>query len=311
MSFSMRSFSRVVGEIAPIIGVLMAALAMGGCSAVRLGYNTSPTLVYWWLDSYFDFDSDQSARVRDDLQSVQEWHRKNELPLLEKKLKELQTMAPKAVTTEQVCRLVEELQTRVQVTMEHITPTIASIAPTLQPAQLEHMIEEFERRDRKWRDVWIEGTPAERSERRIKQIAERAESFYGTLEPAQLAVVRTHIASSSFDGPRQFREMQRRHQDALQVLRKIRSGEIRAAQAQAELRGLLDRTLKAPAPAYRRYMEQLTNESCAAMAALHNSSTPQQRTRLLETLQGYEGDIRALVSQRPDDIPKDQAPTPF
>jgi hypothetical protein len=307
----MRSFSRFVGESAPIIGVLLAALAMGGCSAVRLGYNSGPTLAYWWLDSYFDFDTDQSLRVRNDLQSVQDWHRKNELPLLEKKLKELQTMAPNPVTTEQVCRLVEELQTRLQVTLERMTPTIATIAPTLQITQLEHMVEEFDRRDRKWKEVWIEGTPAERSERRVKQISERAESFYGTLEPAQLAIVRTHIASSSFDGPRQFREKQRRHQDALQVLRKIRSGEIRAAQAQTELRGLLDRTLKAPAPAYRRYMEQLTSESCAAMAALHNSSTPQQRTRLLETLKGYEGDARALASQRPDDIPKDQSPTPF
>jgi len=74
---------------------------------------------------------------------------------------------------------------------------------------------------------------------------------------------------------------------------------------------LLDRTLKAPAADYRRYMEQLTNESCAAMAALHNSSTPQQRTRLLDTLKGYEGDARALADQRPDDIPKNQAPTPF
>jgi hypothetical protein len=311
MSLSMRSFSRFVGESAPIIGVLLAALAMGGCSAVRLGYNSGPTLAYWWLDSYFDFDTDQSLRVRNDLQSVQDWHRKNELPLLEKKLKELQTMAPNPVTTEQVCRLVEELQTRLQVTLERMTPTIATIAPTLQITQLEHMVEEFDRRDRKWKEVWIEGTPAERSERRVKQISERAESFYGTLEPAQLAIVRTHIASSSFDGPRQFREKQRRHQDALQVLRKIRSGEIRAAQAQTELRGLLDRTLKAPAPAYRRYMEQLTSESCAAMAALHNSSTPQQRTRLLETLKGYEGDARALASQRPDDIPKDQSPTPF
>lgn len=311
MSLSMRPFSRFIGELAPIIGVLLTALALGGCSAARLGYNTGPTLVYWWLDSYFDFDTDQSVRVRDDLQAAQDWHRQNELPLLAKKLNELQAMAPKTVTTEQVCRLVDELQTRLQVTLERITPTIATIAPTLQNAQLEHMAEEFVRRDRKWREEWMDGTLAERSERRVKQIIDRAESFYGRLEPAQLAIVRTHIANSSFDGPRQFREMQRRHEDALQVLRKIRSGEVNAAQAQTELRGLLERTLKAPAPAYRGYMEQLTNESCAAMAALHNSSTPQQRTRLIDTLKGYEGDARALAGQRSDDNSKDQAPSSF
>ena len=57
----------------------------------------------------------------------------------------------------------------------------------------------------------------------------------------------------------------------------------------------------------------LSPEGWASIAGL-SATTGLHRTtvrRLLETLQGYEGDIRALVSQRPDDIPKDQAPTPF
>ena len=311
MSLSLRFLPRLIGKSVPIIGVLLVALAIGGCSAVRLGYNTSPALVYWWLDSYFDFDSEQSIRIRNDMQATQDWHRKDELPLLAQKLKELQAMAPKPVTADQVCRIVEALQTRVQVTLERVTPSIAAIAPTLQPAQLENMAKEFERRDRKWREEWLDGTVAERAERRLKQIVERAESFYGTLEPNQLTALRGYIASSSFDGPRQFREMQRRHEDALLILRKIRSGDSNAAQAQAEIKTLLQRTLRAPAPAYRRYIEQLTDESCAAMEALHNSSTPKQRAQLLDTLKGYESDARALISQRTDDIPGLQTPTPF
>ncbi len=306
MSLSPRPVLRSIVNSVPIIGVLLLTLALGGCSAVRLGYNNGPTLAYWWLDSYFDFDGEQSLRMRHDLQAVQDWHRKAEVPLLAQKLKELQTMAPKPVTTEQVCALVSELQTRLQVTLERVTPTIAALAPGLQSTQLEHMAQEFERRDRKWREEWMDGTVAERSQRRVKQIVERAEPFYGALEAAQLAVVRAHIASSSFDGPRQFQEMQRRHQDAIQVLRKIRSGEIAPSQAGAEIRGLLERTLKAPAPAYRHYMDQLTTESCAAMAALHNSSTPEQRSRLLLALKGYEGDARTLAAQLPDEAPPSQ-----
>ena len=306
MSLSPRLLLRTFANSASIIGVLLLTLALGGCSAVRLGYNNGPTLAYWWLDSYFDFDSEQSLRVRNDLQAVQDWHRKVEVPLLAQMLKELQAVAPKPVTAEQVCTLVSELQTRLQVTLERVTPTIAAIAPGLQNAQLEHMAHEFERRDRKWREEWIDGTVSERSQRRVKQIVERAEPFYGPLEAAQLAVVRAHIASSSFDGPRQFQEMQRRHQDAIQVLRKIRSGEIASSQAGAEIRGLLERTLKAPAPAYRRYMDQLTTESCTAMAALHNSSTPEQRSRLLLALKGYEGDARTLAAQLPDEAPPSQ-----
>ena len=309
MFLSLRLSLRSFAHSAPIIGVLLAALALSGCSAARLGYNNSPTLVYWWLDSYFDFDDAQSLRVRNDLQSLQDWHRTTEVPLLAKKLNELQTMAQKQVNSEQVCAIVSDLQTRVQVTLERVTPTIAALAPGLQNAQLEHMSKEFERRNRKWQDEWIAGTPVERSERRMKQLVDRAESFYGNLTSVQEAVVRAHIANSSFDGPRQFQETQRRQKDALQVLRKVRAGEIAPTQAGAQVRGLLERTFKAPAPAYRRYLEQLTTEGCAAMAALHNSSTPEQRTRLVQTLKGYEVDARALAAQRNEDAPADQPPS--
>jgi hypothetical protein len=309
MFLSLRLSLRSFAHSAPIIGVLLAALALSGCSAARLGYNNSPTLVYWWLDSYFDFNDAQSLRVRNDLQALQDWHRTTEVPQLAQKLNELQTMAPKQVSSEQVCAIVSDLQTRVQVALERATPTIAALAPGLQIAQLENMSQEFERRNRKWQDEWIASTPTERSERRVKQLVDRAESFYGNLNNAQMAVVRTHIANSSFDGPRQFLEMQRRQKDALLVLGKIRAGEIPPGQSNPQVRGLLERTFKAPAPAYRRYLEQITTEGCAAMAALHNASTPEQRTRLVQALQGYEGDARALASQRPEEPATEQTPS--
>ena len=278
---------------------------------MRLGYNTSPNLAYWWLDSYFDFDGEQSLRLRSDLQILQDWHRKEELPKLVQTLKELQTMAPKLVTAEQVCQLVENLQTRVQATLDRVTPSIAAIAPTLQPEQLEHVSREFEKRNRKWRQEWIEGTLAERTDRRVKQIVERAQSFYGTLEPAQLAIVRNHVDASSFTGPRQYKEMQRRHQDAIQVLKELGATRFSSSQATEAVRGLLERSLRAPDPAYRQYMDRLTTESCAAMAALHNSSSASQRSFLLQTLRSYDEDARALASQKPDTPATEQSPTPF
>lgn len=284
---------------ARIIGALLVATLLAGCSAVRLGYNTAPTLAYWWLDSYFDFDGEQSLRMRADLQSVQDWHRREELPLLIQTLKELQAMATKPVTPAQVCAMVPGLQTRIQVPLERVAPSIAAIAPSLQPAQIEHIGREFEKRNRKWREEWLEGTLAERNQRRVEKIVERAESLYGTLEPAQIAIIKNHIQTSSFDGPRNYREMLRRHEDALQVLNTLRTTKVAPAQAAAAIRGLVDRTLNAPDPAYRQYIDRLTQESCAATAAVHNSSSGSQRVHLLQTLQDYEGDARALGGQTP------------
>ncbi len=276
---------------------------------MRLGYNTAPTLAYWWLDGYFDFDGEQSLRIRADLQAVQDWHRKEELPQLILALKELQAMAPKPVTPAQVCATVTNLQTRVQVTLDRVVPSIAAIAPSLQAAQIEHIAREFEKRDKKWRGDWLEGTPTERAERRVKQIVDRAESLYGSLEATQIAIVKAHIQSSSFDGPRHHREMQRRQKDALQVLSTLRTTKVAPAQAVADIRGLLERTFKAPDPAYRQYLDRLTQESCTATAAVHNSSTNAQRAHLLQALQDYEADARELAGQ-PASPPSTQVSNP-
>lgn len=298
MSLSIPSLvTRVYTRSTAIIGGLVIAALLVGCSAVRLGYNNAPTLAYWWLDSYFDFDGEQSLRIRADLQAVQDWHRKEELPLLIQTLKELQGMAPKSVTPAQVCNTVSSLQTRVQVTLDRVAPTIGAIAPSLQAAQIEQVSREFEKRNKKWREDWLEGSGAERAERRVKQIVDRAETLYGTLEPAQIAAIKSHVQTSSFEGPRNYREMQRRHEDALQVLTALRTSKPTPAQATAAIRGLLERTLKAPDPAYRQYIDRLTQESCTATAAVHNISTSSQRTHLLHALQDYEADARALAAQ--------------
>jgi dihydrodipicolinate synthase/N-acetylneuraminate lyase len=101
MSLYVRYLFRWLG----IIGLLAGALLLGGCSAVRLGYNNAPDLTYWWLDSYMDFDSPQSVRVRADLQALQDWHRKEELPQYAEFIKGLQPLVNKQVTSDQVCAL--------------------------------------------------------------------------------------------------------------------------------------------------------------------------------------------------------------
>jgi hypothetical protein len=56
--------------------------------------------------------------------------------------------------------------------------------------------------------------------------------------------------------------------------------------------------MDSPDPAYRNYMEQTTQAHCRTFAALHNSSTPAQRQRLLETLKDYQADARALLATK-------------
>jgi hypothetical protein len=69
-------------------------------------------------------------------------------------------------------------------------------------------------------------------------------------------------------------------------------------QAQTALRGLIERTLSPPDPALRSYLNELTEENCQSFAELHNSTTPAQRGKAVETLRRYEQDFRILNARK-------------
>ena len=127
---------------------------------------------------------------------------------------------------------------------------------------------------------------------------DRAEGLYGRLDAAQRATVREAVAASQYDAEMSYRESRRRHTDTLQTLRLIQSGGLGAERNRLEARGLLDRAMNSPDPIYRNQQNKLLQENCRTYAALHNSTTANQRSRALETLKGYETDLRALMAQR-------------
>jgi hypothetical protein len=298
MSLLMRSGLRRLLRWGSIIGVLLLALSLGGCSAVRLGYNNAPHMAYWWLDRYFDFDSAQGDRLRADLDATLDWHRQQELPLLAQQFDRLQGDAARPVTAAQLCAVYASLRERAEAPVWHLVPALAAIASSLQKTQLDHLAREYDKRNREWRDEWMDGPPAERLEQRGKQLVERAESFYGTLEPAQRNAITAVIRQSGYDPAIQYRERLLRQQDTLQTLRGLTSNPPAAARAQADIRALLERTLHSPDPAYRPYRDQQDTANCAALAALHNSATERQRAKLVETLRAYADDARALGTPR-------------
>ena len=281
-----------------IISLLCVVVAVGGCSAARIGYNNAPTLTYWWLDRYFDFDTAQSVRMRADLQTLHAWHRSTEMPRAAALMQSLRTATPDNTTPEQLCARYADLKNSAESTLDRLVPTLSEMTPALTDAQLAHITQAFDKRNRVWREEWLDGTPQERAERRAQQMVSRAENFYGSLTPVQVALVQTHVNASDVDLDALYRERLVRQKDAVQTLRTLRDTGAPPAQREAQLHALLARAMQPPDPAVRETWNRRTNQSCAAVAALHNSSTPAQRVHLAAQLQNYENDVRVLIGQR-------------
>ncbi len=245
-----------------------------------------------------DFDSAQALRLRADLQSAHAWHRKDELPLIAAELTRLKARALQNATPEQTCQLAADVQARVTAPLERLVPTLAAIAPNLSDAQLLHLERAFEKRNRSWREDYLDGTPQERTENRLKQAAERTESFYGRLRPEQMNWLRAQIAASDYDANVQYREVLRRQQDALLTLRQLRASKSSPTLASGALMALLERSFTSPDASYRVYMARILQQGCAIMTELHNGMSPSQRAKLWDALQSYDDDFRALVVVR-------------
>ena len=296
---------RLVSCCFRIISLLAAVAALSllqACSAIKLAYNNAPELAYWWIDGYADLGEVQSLQLRAELARLQQWHRSTELPKIADLLHKTQQIGAADTAPEPVCTLFVDARARFDAVAAQAEPVAVALAMGLNAAQITHIETKSAKTNVEWRDEWASGSLLERQAKRLKAAVERSEQFYGTLEERQLAVLRNAIFQSDFDPALSYAERLRRQQDLAQTLRQV-SGTAGLAkpgvpQATAALKAYMERSVNSPNPVYRAYTDKAILDSCKTFAQLHNSTTPEQRTRALRRLAAYERDARELSLQR-------------
>ncbi len=289
--FSSHSWPRIIA----VLFLSLALLAIQGCSALRLGYGQAVDLVYWWIDGYFQVNDTQAPRLRDELARLHHWHRASELPKYASLLQKTQQAVPGDVTAAQVCALYTDIRGLVDNLAARALGPAADLALTLAPSQMEYLQRKLERNNAEFARNFLQGNEIERKERRLKNAIERAESFYGRLDEAQLTAVRATVQNSGFDARLSMQESMRRQQDLLQTLRKLLADKATPAQARTALAGYIERSWTSPDPKLRAYQERFVQEGCANVALVHNSTSAGQRAKAVRFFNNYEQDARSLM----------------
>jgi len=287
-----------VSRLGRIIGLLCLAAALAACSAIKLGYNTLDDVAFWWLDSYVDFSDEQSPRAREDLGRLHQWHRVNELPQFVSLLQDVEQLAPGNIAPEQACAVFTRFRERLDSLAVRAEPAVVTLATGLTPEQVVHLERKYEKNNGNYRKDWVLPTPEEQAKKRFEKFVERSEMMYGKLDEPQRAVLKSELQHSVFDPKKTLAERQRRQRDLLQTLRKIAGTPISLAQARTLLRGYLDRVRDPPERAAHAYQHALINESCATVAALHNSTSAAQRESAVRRLRAYQRDLQELMAQQ-------------
>ena len=277
---------------------MAALIGLSGCSTLKVVYNSSDDLIYWWLDGYADLQDGQKQFTRDALTDLQRWHRQQQLPEYVTLLKRMQAMAPHDITPAQVCAVTEDMKNSFVSLLRFVEPANTKLATQLKPEQLVSIRKRFDKTNKTWKEDWLNPTAEDRLRYRIKLATNRLEDFYGRLDKPQREVLHQWLSESIFDPKLSYAERERRQADSLQTFQRMAQEGSATTQAQALLRGLTERSFNSPNERYRAYNRELWNENCEGFAKLHNSTTPAQRQRMAEALRGYEQDVKALMAQK-------------
>ncbi len=289
---------RLVSKVLRIIGLCAACLAMASCSVVRLGYGQAPDLAYWWIDSYIDLNEAQTPRLRKELDELAQWHRSRELPEVVLLLQKARQLAPGPISPAQVCALVEDGRTRFNAFTARSEGLVLWLAPSLSPAQIDHLARQFAKSNKEWEADWLRGTPADQLKHRVKQATRRFEMLYGDLDETQIQLLRAELAGSSFDARLWRTERLRRQEDMLVTLRRVSAGNLPPETVRESMQALLERLTTPPGAAGKAYADTMLRENCALFSRIHNSTSASQRARAVQTLRGYEEDFRVLSAAR-------------
>lgn len=276
--------------------VLVLALPLlQGCSAIKLGYQQLPTLSYWWLDSAVSFNDAQAERTKEALANVYRWHRGQELATYSDLLQRTAELSQGKLQADQACSVWSEVQALMDRTARVAITQAVPVVQMLGPRQLSHLARHQDSKNEDWDKEWLQGSAAERLDRRLDKALERYRSFYGDLSATQIALIRTQVQQSSWSPEWGRQERLRREQDLLNTLRQSALGNASAAQVEANLFGVWQRWLTPPQDAGRAMVQKMTRQACENLAQLHNTTSPEQRQRAARRLRAYEQDIRELV----------------
>lgn len=278
--------------------LIIAASLLTACSAIKLAYNQAPDLTYWWLDGYFDFNEQQTPKLRDELAKLFAWHRANELPKTANLLADVAKRMPGEISATQACMWYGQARGLIDNVSDQALPALAELAPSITPDQIVHLQRKYSKVNDEYMRDYIQGSPASREAKRLKQSMDRSESLYGKLEQAQIAAIKQVLAASSFDAATSLKERQRRQQELVDILKNLAALKATPQASQQVLKAYIQRTWESPDPAYRAYVQRLTQQACQSFASIHASTTPAQRANAARVLKAYEADLRILAAQK-------------
>lgn len=280
------------------LSVLALACLIAGCSALRLGYANGESVVYWWLDGYVDFTSEQKPWVKSQIRQLFAWHRATQLPDYARLLAQAQQDLQRPLTAADALEDYAALKKRAMLVTDKALPALADLALSLQPKQIDHLARKFAANNEKYRKDALQGGVEERQRFRFKKFMKQAEYWFGDFSAQQEARIRTASDARPLDNELWMADRLRRQQELLRLLRKIQAERPGREAVMTMLRSYIDAVFNIVSyDEHKAFFDASQDANAKLVALLVNAATPQQKAHAAKRLQSLIEDCRALAAQ--------------
>ncbi len=266
---------------------LALAIALSGCSALRLGYNNADTLIGWRAGQYFGFEDEQKAEFERRVQRFLAWHRKSELPGYARLADDLANRLSRGVSLGDLVWGYDSFQAYLRPSVRAGAGEMADLLDALSPGQIERFHERLEKENRDFaKDHGLGNGPQERRSRRVKRNVERMEDWFGALTDAQVERIALYSKRAPLDDELRDRERRRLQRELL--------GMLRTKEARKKLVDWAVMWDQSRAPAFEAARKANLQEFYAMLLDLDKTLSLEQRERAVKRLRGFAGDFNAL-----------------
>lgn len=269
---------------------LTLSLALGGCSRVGLAYRNLDVIIPWTLSDYLSISGDQKDWFDDRLKEHLSWHCSTQLPGYLDWLDRLQTMVEtNQVTDAALQERTREAKQAIAQTAREITPSAIQLLKGLDDKQVAEMNEAFAKDQRKRQQEYVKPSLAEQIKDRSERMEKRMNDWLGPLSPEQQQRVAAWSAALG-DQNKQWIANRAHWQNQFSAAVAQRQ----SAEFPQRIETLLVNRESLWTPAYRQAFANTEAQARALFVDLMAQSTPEQRQRLLQKIEGVRKDFNDL-----------------
>lgn len=279
-----------------LFAIALMALA-AGCSTIRFSYNQGDTLLYWWMNSYVDFEGQQADIAKRDINGLFQWHRQTQLRDYAALLGNFKQKLGGNPSQADLLQAYREIRVRGERLSQRAVPELTTLAMSITPAQIAHIDKKFKDKNEEYRRKFMSGSVEKRQRARFKKSMEQMELWFGRFSNEQEAALRRASDLRPLDNQQWLEERQYRQRRILALLQEVQQKKLNREQTTTKVQGLMRELFtRMESPERKAFYDASIDHTTKYILTAIKLATPEQKAHAQQRMQGWINDFEALAA---------------